>query len=299
MAALSLDRMDDMEVEQRSPEWFQQRKGRVTGSNVAAILGDDPYRTADDVLRSMVRDYHGVESEFPDNPAMAWGRSNEANAIGLFGLSTGLDVQKCGFFPYEDWLGASPDGLIGDDTILEFKCPYGIRNKPAPVPFKRLDQTHYFGQIQIEILATGRNKAIFAQWTPNGEYVEHVNQDQDWLNENLPKLRAFYDRYLSEIDNPIHLEPKRREINTPRLAQLIAEYDDMKEAQDRAKERVDEIMDMLQEAAQYKDALINGRKLTKVTKAGAISYAKAIKELLPKADLTAYTGVSSSYWKFT
>jgi putative phage-type endonuclease len=286
-------------TEQRSPAWFNQRKGRVTGSNVAAILGDDPYRTADDVLRAMVRDYHGVESEFPDNPAMAWGRANEANAIGLFELSAGLDVKKCGFFPYEDWLGASPDGLIGDDTILEFKCPYGIRNKPEPVPFKRLDQTHYAGQIQIEMLASGRNKAIFAQWTPNGEYVEHVAQDQAWLDENLPRLRAFYELYLSELDNPEHLEPKRREINTPRLAQLIAEYDDMKEAQDRAKERIDEIMDAMQEAAGFKDALICGRKLTKVQKAGAISYAKAIKDLLPKADLSHYTGKSSEYWKFT
>jgi putative phage-type endonuclease len=288
-----------MEIEQRSATWFNQRKGRVTGSNVAAILGDDPYRTADDVLRSMARDYHGAESEFPDNPAMAWGRANEATAIGLFELSTGLDVKKCGFFPYEDWLGASPDGLIGDDTILEFKCPYGIRNKPEPVPFKRLDQTHYAGQIQIEMLASGRTKAIFAQWTPNGEYVEHVAQDQAWLDENLPRLRVFYDLYLSELDNPEHLEPKRREINTPRLAQLIAEYDDMKEAQDRAKERIDEIMDAMQEASGFKDALICGRKLTKVQKAGAVSYAKAIKDLLPKADLSPYTGAASSYWKFT
>jgi putative phage-type endonuclease len=286
-------------TEQRSAEWFNQRKGRVTGSNVAAILGDDPYRTADDVLRAMVRDYHGVESEFPDNPAMAWGRANEDTAIGLFELSAGLDVKKCGFFPYEDWLGASPDGLIGDDTILEFKCPYGIRNKPAPVPFKRLEQTHYYGQIQIEMLASGRTKAIFAQWKPNGEYVEHIAQDKAWLDENLPRLRAFYDLYLSELENPEHLEPKRREINTPRLAQLIAEYDDMKEAQDRAKERIDEIMDAMQEAAGFKDALICGRKLTKVQKAGAVSYAKAIKELLPKADLSTYTGKSSEYWKFT
>ena len=284
-------------TEQRSTAWFNQRKGRVTGSNVAAILGDDPYRTADDVLRAMVRDYHGVESEFPDNPAMAWGRSNEANAIGLLELETGLEVQKCGFFPYEDWLGASPDGLIGDDTILEFKCPYGIRNKPAPVPFKWLDQTHYYGQIQIEMLASGRTKAIFAQWTPNGEYVEHVTQDQSWLDENMPRLREFYDLYLSELGNPEHLEPKRREINTPRLAQLIAEYDDMKEAQDRAKERIDEIMDAMQEAAGFKDALICGRKLTQVSKS-SVAYGKALKELLPKADLAPYTS-QSKYWKFT
>jgi len=286
-------------IEQRSPAWFQQRKGRVTGSNVAAILGDDPWRTADDVLRGMVRDYHGVESEFPDNPAMAWGRANEANAIGLFELETGHEVKKCGFFPYEDWLGASPDGLIGDDTVLEFKCPYGLRNKPAPVPFKRLDQTHYAGQVQIEMLCTGRTKAIFAQWTPNGEYVETVHKDQAWLDFAMGDLRKFYDRYLSELDNPEHLEPKRKEINTPRLAQLVAEYDDLLTAIDNATERKGEIMELMQEASGYKDALIVGRKLTLVQKAGAVSYAKLVKDLLPNADLKPYTGKPSEYWKFT
>lgn len=286
-------------TEQRSPEWFHQRKGRVTGSNVAAILGDDPYRTADDVLRAMVRDYHGVESEFPDNPAMAWGRANEANAIGLFELSTGYEVQKCGFFPYEDWLGASPDGLIGDDMVLEFKCPFGLRSKPAPVPFKRLDQTHYAGQVQIEMLCAGRTKAIFAQWSPHGEYVETVHRDQAWLDFNLPELRKFYDLYLSELDNPAHLEPKRKEINTPRLAQLVAEYDDLLTAIDNATERKGEIMELMQEAAGYKDALIAGRKLTLVQKAGAVSYAKLVKDLLPNADLKPYIGKPSEYWKFT
>lgn len=286
-------------IEQRSPAWFQQRKGRVTGSNVAAILGDDPYRTADDVLRGMVRDYHGVDSEFPDNPAMAWGRANEATAIGEFELDACVTVTQCGFFPYEDWLGASPDGLVDDDAVLENKCPYGIRNKPSPVPFKKLDKTHYFGQVNIEMLCAGRNKAYFNQWTPNGSVYECIRLDQSWLDENLPVLRAFYNRYVSELDNPEHLEPKRKEINTPRLAQLIAEYDDLLTAIDNATERKTEIMELMQEAAGFKDALICGRKLTLVQKAGAVSYAKLVKDLLPNADLKPYTGKPSEYWKFT
>lgn len=286
-------------MEQRTQEWYSARKGRVTGSNVAAIIGDDPYRTADDVLRQMVRDYHNAPSEYQDNPAMAWGRANEANAIAMFELDTGMEVEKCGFFPYEDWLGASPDGLIDDDMILEFKCPYGIRNKPAPVPFMRLDQTHYYGQVQIEMHCTGRKNAVFAQWATNGSVHEFVGYDPTWIAENLPRLREFYDLYLSELDNPAHLEPKRKEINTQRTAQLIAEWDDMCEAEDRAEERKAEIMEALQEAAGYSDALIHGRKLTKVTKAGSVKYAEAFKALMPNADLKPFTGKSSEYWKLT
>lgn len=286
-------------MEQRSIEWFNARNGRVTGSNVAAILGDDPYRTADDVLRAMVREYHNAPSEYDDNPAMAWGRANEETAIGEFELDTGLTVQKCGFFPYEGWLGASPDGLIGDDCILENKCPYGIRNKPAPVPFKKLRDTHYYGQVQIEMFCSGRNSAIFNQWTPNGSKRDIATLDNEWLSANLLRLHDFYNLYLSELDNPVHLEPLRKEYNSPRLAQMLAEYDDMCEAEDRAKERKAEIMESLQEAVGFRDALIHGRKLTKVTKAGSVSYAKAFKDLMPKADLTPYTGKPSEYWKLT
>lgn len=286
-------------MEQRSAEWFNARKGRVTGSNVAAILGDDPYRTADDVLRQMVRDYHGAQSEYQDNPAMAWGRANEATAIGEFELETGFTVDQCGFFHYDDWLGASPDGICDDDATAEVKCPYGIRNKPAPVPFKVLRETHYYGQVQIEMLCAGKTKAHFVQWTPNGFHHECVTKDPHWLDFNLPLLREFYDLYLSELDNPAHLEPKRKEYNTPRLAQMLAEYDDMCEAEDRAKERKAEIMAALQDSVGYSDALIHGRKLTKVTREGSVSYAKLVKDKLPDVDLTPYTGKPSEYWKLT
>jgi len=83
------------------------------------------------------------------------------------------------------------------------------------------------------------------------------------------------------------------------LKQLIAEWDDLLEAEDRAKERKSEIMDILQEASGFKDALIHGRKLTKVDKKGAVKYAEAFKALMPKADMTPFTGAPSTYWKLT
>ncbi len=52
-------------------------------------------------------------------------------------------------------------------------------------------------------------------------------------------------------------------------------------------------------AAQDNNALLWGRKLTKVEKQGSVSYAKAIKDLCPDADLDKYRGKSSSYWKLS
>ena len=102
-------------MEQRSPEWLSARVGRVTGSVAGAILGHAPYATRDDILRRMVRDYHGAESEFQPNIATDYGTINEDGALIDYRMETGNDVELVGFIEKDEWAGCSPDGLIGDD----------------------------------------------------------------------------------------------------------------------------------------------------------------------------------------
>lgn len=283
--------------QQRSPEWFAKRKGRVTGSRVGAILGLNPWQTREDVMRAMVREYHGAPSEFEGNVATEYGKSHEEEAILDFTLETGLDVEETGFHKYEDWAGASPDGLIGDDAILEVKCPYEKRNggefKPAS------EQPHYGAQMQWEMMCTGRSKAYFYQWSRHGHELEIIDRDDDFLREACGVASQFYAEYLSELDNPEHLEPLRKEINTDAVKLLLDEHDQLKEAQDLAKERQREVLEELVALSGENNALLWGRKLTKVEKQGAISYAKAIKELCPDADMEPYRGRGSSYWKLS
>ena len=68
-------------IQQRSPEWFAQRKGKITGSIAGAILGLSPHLTRDAVMRRMVRDWHGAEKEGNQtNVAMEYGTMNESIA---------------------------------------------------------------------------------------------------------------------------------------------------------------------------------------------------------------------------
>ena len=60
-------------IEQRTPEWFKQRKGKITGSVAGAALGLNPYMTPMQLIRRMVREYHGLESEFTGNIATEYG----------------------------------------------------------------------------------------------------------------------------------------------------------------------------------------------------------------------------------
>lgn len=278
---------------QGTPEWHAARKGRITGSRIGATLGLSPWQTREDVLRAMVREHHGAASEFTGNITTNYGHANEATARMTFEMSTGLDVRETGFHPFEDWAGASPDGLIGSDAVLEIKCPFkGIKKALS-------DQPHYMAQLQWEMLCTGRKKAYFYQWQPDDDTLNIIHQDKAWLDYALPEARQFYAFYLSELNNPDHLAPLRIELNTQEAALLVQEYDEMKDARDRADERMKEIMARLVDMTGGKDALVDGRRLTKVEKAGAVSYAKALKAIAPKADLEPYRGAATSYWKIT
>ena len=119
-------------MEQRSKEWFKAREGRITGSSVGAILGYSPFMSPDDVMRRMVREYHGAESEFKGNAATEWGTLNEPGACVEYEMETGSTVELCGFYKYEHWLGASPDGLIGSNGLVEFKCPLQHAQRREP-----------------------------------------------------------------------------------------------------------------------------------------------------------------------
>lgn len=288
-------------MKQGTQEWLDARKMRVTASNVGAILGLDPFRTRDDVMRSMVRDALGAEREFKGNVATEWGTFNEKGARQQFEMETGLKVKECGFFEFEDWLGASPDGLIGDDHIVEIKCPYSLR-KDDPTKFKPLsEQAHYYAQIQIQLLCANRSRAYFYQWAPFGTDMTYVQRSNSWLDENITELQRFHKSFLYDLEyhHERYLEPKRAVIDTPKAHKMIQEYDDLKEQIELAQLRQKELLADIVDLARERDAEFAGRKLTRVTREGSVSYAKAIKELAPDADLSQWRGLPTSYWKLT
>lgn len=287
-------------IEQRSPEWFTARKGRVTGSMVGAALDLDPNTSRAEAMRRMVRAANGAPSEFVGNIATNWGTMHEEEAREDFTYRTGQEVAPASFVvhPKLAWLGASPDGYVGDDDLLEIKCPFGLRNDDAPVAFKTVEeQPHYYAQMQIQMFVTGRSRCVFWQWTPKDWNISFVRFDQVWIDENLPKLHDFYEEFLA-ADPDDYVGELRVTIDTPRALQMLAEYDDLVDAEAKSKERREELLETLVLMANGRNAVIGKRKLTKVERAGSVSYAAAIKVLAPSADLEKWRGKPSSYWVF-
>jgi hypothetical protein len=251
-------------------------------------------------MRNMVREYHNAEREFKGNQATEYGTFHEDLAKMDYQLKTGVYVEKCEFYTHDYWLGASPDGFAGFDKLIEIKCPYGQRDKNPPV-FKNLaQQPHYYAQIQVQLFVTHMAACDFYQWSPNGDQLETIDYDREWINKHLPILKSFHAEYLIERDNPEkYLQDKRATNNANSTAYRVEYYFELS-AQIAELEAIKKgVLEHIVRDCKEQDSEINGHKLTKVVKKGAVSYAKAVKELLPNADLTPYMGSASEYWRLS
>lgn len=284
-------------INQGSPEWFEQRKDRITGSRVGSILGLNPWKTKDDVMREMVREHFGVYKEFNGNVATEWGSRNEKNAIFRLELDNNIDFIETGLHVHHDhnWIAASPDGLVGDTAVVEIKCPYGLRNSKDPSKFKRPEQQmHYYAQMQLEMACTGRRECYFYQWSPYANKLYMVDFDEDWFDLNLIVLRQIYNEYLEALKKPDqYLEDKVKVINDDVIS---SNYIAARERYEEAKADMESAKKELVKMANGKKARIGDLLVYPVERKGAINYTKVVKDLLPDTDLDNYRGKTSTSW---
>ena len=131
--------------------------------------------------------------------AIQWGVNNEEEAIKAFTLKTGKTVKETGiWFHSSGILGASPDGIVDHETVLEAKCPYTERNLTIEEAVQSsatfcLDKSDngewhvYWHQIQGEMYFCRRKFCYFVVWTTKDVAVLKIERDETW-EANIPIL---------------------------------------------------------------------------------------------------------------
>lgn len=115
---------------QQTNEWIKERVGCLTASRMADALsflkgGKESEARRKLKIALVAERLTGFATETFVTDAMRWGIEQEPSAAERYEEVTGTLVQKCGFALHESipYFGASPDRLIGDDGLLEIKCP--------------------------------------------------------------------------------------------------------------------------------------------------------------------------------
>lgn len=146
--------------DQQSPEWFSARLGKVTASRISDVMAKTktgPSASRKNYLMQLLCErLTGRKEESYVNAAMQRGTELEAIARSAYEVDKGVMVEEVGFVlcPGIEMAGASPDGLVGDDGLIEIKCP----NTAQHVEFLRTGKIDpgYELQMLFQMICTGR-----------------------------------------------------------------------------------------------------------------------------------------------
>lgn len=155
-------------IEQGSAEWYAQRLGKVTASKIADLMAktkSGPAATRKNYMMQLLCErLTGRKEESYVNAAMQRGTELEPQARSAYEVDKGIMVTEVGFVqhPQIEMAGASPDGLVGDDGLVEIKCP----NTAQHVEFLRTGQIDSGYQLQMlwQMLCTGRKWCDFVSY---------------------------------------------------------------------------------------------------------------------------------------
>ena len=166
-----------MIVEQRSEEWFEMRKGRITSSEIYKIMGKDNFsETAKTYLLEKVCELYGGVTEPATGAALTWGTDLEPVAIEHYEKLTKVKVEKASFILVGKYYGGSPDGLLLPKGIIEVKCPFKSANHfkhgmiNTPEKFKKIAPNYYWQCVSNMVCAE-------VEWCDFISYDPRVKED--------------------------------------------------------------------------------------------------------------------------
>ena len=196
-------------VEQGSDEWKQARLGHVTASNMAEVMSKGK-GTGEAVgrykykVRLVAERLTMTAGESYTNAAMQWGIEQEQFACIAYEAQKETFVDKIGFVlhPEIKWLGVSPDRIVGQDGLIEVKCPNTTTH--LDYLFDNKVPAEYYKQIQCQLWVTGRQWCDFVSYDPrlpkrNQLLIVRTERDEKLIAE----MKTETEKFLAEVETLI------------------------------------------------------------------------------------------------
>lgn len=184
--------------EQGSEEWLKCRLGKLTGS-VAHTIATRGKGLETLCLEKATEILTGIISDGYKNDAMQHGNDYEAEARSIYELETGNTVIQVGFCEDNEFVGVSPDGLIGDDGLIEIKCP--TDKTYTQYLIDGVIKPEYYSQMQMQMLITNRNWCDYVVYNPNFKktiIIKRVKADKEHM-EKIGEGLGYGMRKIKEI----------------------------------------------------------------------------------------------------
>ncbi|MCP4325054.1 MAG: YqaJ viral recombinase family protein [Alteromonadales bacterium] len=200
------------ELEQGSAEWHRLRLGKVTASRMSDVLskgrGKAPSKTAETYMMELIAErLTGEAKPFFENDAMRWGTETEPQARSMYEVNNNfVSVDEVAFIEHSDFVGVSPDGLIGEDGMLEIKCPTTITQIKRALTYDYSED--YKAQIQMQLWVAQREWCDFVSFDPRIDcdasfLQQRVYRDEEFIDNMKVVTTSFVER-MNEIYNQLN-----------------------------------------------------------------------------------------------
>lgn len=191
-------------TKQQGAEWEQDRIGMITASRVYDVVNKlksgKPAKSRETYLFEIVSErLTGQPVDFFENRAMKFGKDMEPRARAAYEFITGGRVEDVGFVPHPtiSTAGASPDGLVGADGLVEFKVPQSNTFVKYVLQGADCIEPQYLHQMQWQMASTGRQWCDYAVFDPRVEdlsqqlWVCRVKRDDNLIAEMQQSVIEF------------------------------------------------------------------------------------------------------------
>lgn len=193
--------MKQLNHEQGTEEWLRARMGVPSASMFKKIITTQGKRSTsmnDYIYKLAAEKITGNRVEVKVTDAMATGTEREPMAREEFELLTDLEVTETGFILHDsETFGCSPDGLIGDDSGLEIKCPADNTHlrwlDAGKIP------SDHFAQVQGCMLVTERDHWHFYSYHPDMKPLHVVVERDDSYLSLLIELLGEVNQKINEL----------------------------------------------------------------------------------------------------
>lgn len=261
-----------------------ERVGKVTASRLPGVLGLSPHTDRVGVMREMVREYFGAPTEFAGNIVTDYGHEHEPDAITEYERARGVLVMGMQQFfasPLHP-IGATVDGLVGADGVVEAKAPYRAL-------YLHVDERPDIEvQIRLQMECTRRQWGDLCVWRPSGISISRVEYDADWFPSVLPAIEEFYAEYQATLEDAASSEPYLTPMVDERTDaewQLAAfDWNEAKAERDRAQQSLDAATEVLRKLSDGKKSKGSGVQVIPSNRSGKVDWVTAAKDYGIDAD---------------
>lgn len=192
-------------IEQGTPDWFAARCGKVTASRISDVIART--KTGYSASRAtymgqlIAERLTGVVVDGFKSEAMQWGTDHEAEARSVYEMFTGFSIVQTGFVihPAYPMSGASPDGLVAKDGLVEIKCPNTATHIETllggTIPKK------YMSQMMWQMACTDRKWCDFVSYDPRmPDHMKLFVQRLDFNSDTADEIEISVREFLAELD---------------------------------------------------------------------------------------------------